>query len=101
MDTLAQLWICILIRIPGFYFFKIKLNFLYFSHLYSCSSDKTIRVWDMETGICLRKLKSHEDIVNCCYPSRRGPELICSGSDDGMIMVGIIKRFLKHSIGVL
>lgn len=71
------------------FFFNLKnfKNFI-FSHLYSCASDNTVRVWDMETGVCLRKLKSHENIVNCCYPARRGPELICSGSDDGMIIVG-------------
>lgn len=57
-------------------------------HLYSCSSDKTVRVWNMETGACIRKLKAHTDIVNSCYPARRGPELIVSGSDDGSIIVG-------------
>ena len=62
------------------------------SHLYTCSTDKTIRVWDMETGICIRKMKSHTDIVNACHPARRGPELICSGSDDGSIMVHDIRK---------
>lgn len=57
------------------------------SHLYTCSTDTTVRIWDMETGICLRKLKSHTDFVNSCHPARRGPELICSGSDDGTIII--------------
>jgi Prp8 binding protein len=37
--------------------------------------------------IVRRKFKSHADIVNSCHPARRGPELICSGSDDGQIIV--------------
>uniref|UniRef100_A0A915CRC5 U5 small nuclear ribonucleoprotein 40 kDa protein n=1 Tax=Ditylenchus dipsaci TaxID=166011 RepID=A0A915CRC5_9BILA len=57
------------------------------SHIYTCSTDKTVRVWDMESGNCIRKLKTHTDFVNSCYPARRGPELIVSGSDDGTIIV--------------
>ena len=41
----------------------------------------------METGSCIRKLKGHGSFVNSCYPARRGPELICSGSDDGTVKV--------------
>lgn len=76
----------ILVQIQGCCFcfvYKIKK----FSHLYTCSTDKTVRIWDMETGLCLRKLKGHTDFVNSCHPARRGPELICSGSDDGTIIV--------------
>lgn len=74
------------------YFYNLIFILLFififiFSHLYTCSTDTTVRIWDMETGICLRKLKSHTDFVNSCHPARRGPELICSGSDDGTIIV--------------
>ncbi|KAH7728244.1 Biotin/lipoate A/B protein ligase family protein [Aphelenchoides avenae] len=57
------------------------------SHLFTCATDKTTRVWDMDTGACLRKFKNHTDFVNSCHPARRGPELICSGGDDGLIIV--------------
>uniref|UniRef100_A0A0M3HJF2 WD_REPEATS_REGION domain-containing protein n=1 Tax=Ascaris lumbricoides TaxID=6252 RepID=A0A0M3HJF2_ASCLU len=56
-------------------------------YLFSASTDKTVRVWDMETGACVRKFKSHKDIVNSCHPARRGPQLVCSGSDDGSLIV--------------
>ncbi|VDP11397.1 unnamed protein product, partial [Soboliphyme baturini] len=53
--------------------------------LFTCSTDKTIRLWDLETGICRRKFKGHASFVNSCFPARRGPEIVCSGSDDGTI----------------
>ncbi|CAP31132.1 Protein CBG12096 [Caenorhabditis briggsae] len=57
------------------------------SHLASCGTDKSVRVWDMETGACIRNFKSHTDIVNAISMNRRGPEIICSASDDGTAMV--------------
>lgn len=61
-------------------------------YLFSASTDKTVRVWDMETGACIRKFKSHKDIVNSCHPARRGPQLVCSGSDDGTVLVHDIRK---------
>ncbi|KRZ27688.1 U5 small nuclear ribonucleoprotein 40 kDa protein [Trichinella pseudospiralis] len=55
--------------------------------LFTCSTDKTVRLWDMETGACLRNFKGHTSFVNSCHPARRGPQLVCSGSDDGTIKV--------------
>ena len=60
---------------------------LLFSTLVSCATDKTVRIWDMETGTCKRKFKSHLEIVNACSPARRGPQLIASASDDGFVLV--------------
>ncbi|KJH44192.1 lipoyltransferase and lipoate-protein ligase [Dictyocaulus viviparus] len=57
------------------------------SLLITAATDKTVRVWDMETGACRRKFKSHIDIVNACHPSRRGPQLVCSAGDDGLVKV--------------
>ncbi|EFP01456.1 hypothetical protein CRE_23928 [Caenorhabditis remanei] len=57
------------------------------SHLVSCGTDKSVRVWDMETGECVRNFKSHTDIANAIDVNRRGPEMICSASDDGTTMV--------------
>jgi Prp8 binding protein len=55
--------------------------------LFSCSTDKTIRLWDVQTGVCIRKFKGHTSFVNSCQPARRGPQLICSGSDDGTVRI--------------
>ncbi|KAK6050076.1 WD domain, G-beta repeat protein [Cooperia oncophora] len=62
------------------------------SLLVSAATDKTVRVWDMETGACRRKFKSHVDIVNACHPSRRGPQLICSAGDDGLVKVHDVRQ---------
>ncbi|XGW16823.1 hypothetical protein V3C99_001901 [Haemonchus contortus] len=62
------------------------------SLLISAATDKTVRVWDMETGACRRKFKSHIDIVNACHPSRRGPQLICSAGDDGLVKVHDVRQ---------
>lgn len=59
----------------------------FFSYLITASTDKTVRVWDMDTGTCIRKFKSHKDIVNSCHPARRGPQLVASGSDDCTVLV--------------
>lgn len=57
------------------------------SLLFTASTDKTIAVWDIETGDRQRKLKGHQTFVNTVSPARRGPELLCSGSDDGTVKV--------------
>lgn len=57
------------------------------SYLISAGTDKCIRVWDMETGVCVRNFKSHTDIVNAVGVNRRGPQMICSASDDGTALV--------------
>jgi len=57
------------------------------SMLFTASTDKTVRVWDMETGTCVRKFRGHTNFVNSCFPARRGPQLVCSGSDDGTVKV--------------
>lgn len=62
------------------------------SFLYTCSTDKTIRVWDMDSGVCLRRIRSHTDFVNSCHPARRGPDLVCSGSDDGTVQIHDIRK---------
>ena len=33
----------------------------------------------------VKRLKGHSAFVNSCCPTRRGPELIVSGSDDGTV----------------
>ena len=43
------------------------LNTLYilFRLVVSGSSDNTIRLWDIESGQCLRVLEGHEELVRC------------------------------------
>lgn len=60
----------------------------YFSTLFSASTDKTVALWDVEVGTRIKKMKGHTGFVNTCSAARRGPQLICSGSDDGTIKVG-------------
>ncbi|KAK9159680.1 hypothetical protein Syun_006021 [Stephania yunnanensis] len=69
------------------------------SQIISASPDKTLRAWDVETGKQIKKMVEHSSFVNSCCPSRRGPPLIVSGSDDGTAKLwdlrqrGAIKTF--------
>lgn len=60
------------------------------SMLFSASTDKTVAVWDSETGERVKRLKGHTSFVNSCYPARRGPQLVCTGSDDGTVKVSML-----------
>ncbi|KAK6914476.1 WD40 repeat [Dillenia turbinata] len=53
------------------------------SQIISASPDKTVRAWDVESGKQIKKMAEHSSFVNSCCPSRRGPPLVVSGSDDG------------------
>ena len=53
----------------------------------TASTDKTLALWDVDAGVRIKKLKSHNSFVNTCALTRRGPQLVCSGSDDGTIKV--------------
>lgn len=55
--------------------------------LFTASTDKTVAMWDYETGSRIKKLKGHTSFVNSCCPSRRGPQFAVSGGDDSMIKV--------------
>ncbi|KAJ6147374.1 U5 snRNP complex subunit [Penicillium chrysogenum] len=53
--------------------------------LFSASADMTLGSWDVETGERVRRHVGHEEIINCLDISKRGQELLISGSDDGSI----------------
>ncbi|KAL3316205.1 U5 small nuclear ribonucleoprotein [Cichlidogyrus casuarinus] len=53
--------------------------------LYTASTDKTIGLWDIEYQQRIKRIKGHKSFVNSCHVARRGPQMICSGSDDGTI----------------
>lgn len=45
--------------------------------------------WDVETGERIRRHPGHEEVINCMDVSKRGEEMLVSGSDDGYIGVGV------------
>uniref|UniRef100_A0A8C2H8B7 Small nuclear ribonucleoprotein 40 (U5) n=1 Tax=Cyprinus carpio TaxID=7962 RepID=A0A8C2H8B7_CYPCA len=69
-----------------------KCVFVSSSLLFSASTDKTVCVWDSETGERVKRLKGHTSFVNSCFPARRGPQLACTGSDDGTVKLWDIRK---------
>ncbi|XP_075262996.1 U5 small nuclear ribonucleoprotein 40 kDa protein-like [Convolutriloba macropyga] len=61
-------------------------------YMFTASTDKTGAVWDIETGERIKRLKGHTSFVNTVDSSRKGDQLIASGSDDGTIKVFDIRR---------
>ncbi|KAH0548030.1 hypothetical protein GP486_008228 [Trichoglossum hirsutum] len=53
--------------------------------IFSASADMTLASWDLETGLRIRRHVGHEEVINCMDVSRRGEEVLVSGSDDGYI----------------
>ncbi|KAI6805693.1 Nuclear distribution protein [Hortaea werneckii] len=49
--------------------------------LASASRDRTIRIWDVTTGYCLRTLRGHGDWVRSLSPSLDGRYLVSTSSD--------------------
>lgn len=76
-------------------FCHILSVFVSSSLLFSASTDKTVCVWDSETGERVKRLKGHTSFVNSCFPARRGPQLACTGSDDGTVKVNSIQSRLE------
>jgi WD40 repeat protein len=46
------------------------------------SRDKTLRLWDLETGVVLKKMEGHSSQVEALAVSRDG-QIIASGTDGG------------------
>lgn len=53
--------------------------------IFSSSADMTLASWDLESGLRIRRHEGHEESINCLAVSRRGVEMLASGSDDGYI----------------
>ena len=52
------------------------------NRIISVSADKTVAVWDANSGRRQRKLIEHTAIVNACAISRDLPSMFVTGSDD-------------------
>ncbi|HUI08514.1 MAG TPA: protein kinase [Verrucomicrobiae bacterium] len=50
----------------------------------SGSSDKTLKLWDMATGVCLRTLVGHSNGVTCAALSRDSQFVVSGGSDQSV-----------------
>lgn len=57
------------------------------SNIYTCSTDKTISIWDVSIAQRIRKLKGHTGFVNSVQGTRRGSPTLVSGSDDCTIKI--------------
>lgn len=57
--------------------------------LFSVSADATVASWDTETGQRIRRHEGHENVVITLDVTRRGSEMLVSGSDDGCIGVSV------------
>jgi len=53
--------------------------------LFSASADMHLASWDLTSGTRIRRYVGHEEIINTMDISRRGEELLISGSDDSTI----------------
>jgi Prp8 binding protein len=63
--------------------------------VFSASADTHLASWDLTSGERIRRYVGHEEIVNTMDISKRGEELLISGSDDGTI--GIWDPRTKHA----
>ncbi|MCF7907139.1 hypothetical protein K9K85_02550, partial [Patescibacteria group bacterium] len=50
-------------------------------HLISASSDNTVKIWDKETGECLKTLKGHDRSVRSVIESHDHQNLISASGD--------------------
>lgn len=64
------------------------------TRLASSSLDKTVRLWEIPSGTCLRVLEGHTRYVACCVFSRDG-SLLASGSNDRTILMWDVKGKLS------
>lgn len=53
--------------------------------VYSASADMHLASWDLTSGTRIRRYIGHEEVINTMDISRRGEELLVSGSDDSTI----------------
>ena len=52
----------------------------------SCSWDKSLKIWDLETGRLVHSLQGHKNWIHCVSFSPNGDQ-IASGSEDKIIKI--------------
>lgn len=68
------------------------------THLYTCSTDKTLAIWDVGSAQRVRKLKGHTGFVNSVRGTRRGQQMLVSGADDSAVKLwDARKRYAVHT----
>ncbi len=87
LDVNSDLGLRLFRRLSGY---EHGMNSVAFSpngrHIVSCSNDKTVRVWDVDSGAELQILRSHQDRVQCVAYSPDG-RWILSGSYDKTLLL--------------
>lgn len=53
--------------------------------LYTASADMHLASWDLTSGTRIRRYVGHEEVINSVDMTRRGEDLLISGSDDSTI----------------
>ncbi|XP_057657306.1 U5 small nuclear ribonucleoprotein 40 kDa protein [Diorhabda carinulata] len=66
------------------------------SNMFTSSTDHTLGLWDVVTSQRIKKYKGHTAFVNCVQGARRGPQLMCSGSDDNTVRIWDVRK--KQSV---
>lgn len=60
----------------------MQVSWMSVNRLVSCSSDKTVAMWDAETAVRIRKWRGHAAIVNSCDTAGEDENVVLSCSDD-------------------
>lgn len=69
------------------------------TNIYTCSTDKTVSIWDVQQACRIRKLKGHTGFVNSVQATRRGATTLASASDDCTIKIwDPRKRYAIHTL---
>lgn len=69
------------------------------AHIYSCSTDQSVAVWDVATCQRVRRLRGHSAFVNAVQGVRRGPPMLVSGGDDCAVKLwDTRRRFCAQSL---
>eukprot|EP01084_Bolivina_argentea_P082641 149614_1 len=61
-------------------------------HLVSAGDEHICKVWDVETGKCLRDLKGHQSYVFCCRTNLPRGDIVASGSFDEMVKLWDLRQ---------